>query len=337
MNKNIIEINNLSVSFDSYAGNVQAVRNVSFYVQKGETLAIVGESGSGKSVTVQSLMRLIASPPGKVEANSVLHNGKDIMSLSEKQMEKLRGNEISMIFQDPMTSLNPTMTIGKQISEVIRKHKRISRKEALHIAEELLKEVGIPNSRESLKRFPHMLSGGMRQRVVIAIAIACSPKLLIADEPTTALDVTTQAQIIELINKLKKQHETSVLIITHDLGVVARMADRIAVMYSGKIVETGTAEDIFYNPRHPYTIGLLSSIPAKNREQVGKLSTIQGTPPDLVNPPPGCSFAPRCKFAMNICWQEEPVNVEVDAEHHSQCWLLDEKAPEINWSSLKEM
>lgn len=305
MKERILEIKDLYFSFDTYAGEVQAVRGVSLYVNRGETLAIVGESGCGKSVTCQSVMKLIPTPPGRYKSGDIYYCGENITNYSEKQMQKLRGREMSMIFQDPMTSLNPTMRIGRQIEEGILKHEKISRTEAKQRAVQMLRKVGIPDPEKSCRRYPHEFSGGMRQRVMIAMALVCNPKILFADEPTTALDVTTQAQILELINGLKKELGTSVVIITHDLGVVARTAERIAVMYAGKVVETGFARDIFYNPMHPYTSGLLESMPSGNGN--GKtLTSIPGSPPDLFAPPEGCAFAPRCRYCMKICTEMQP-------------------------------
>lgn len=262
--KKILEVKNLQVSFDTYAGKVSAVRGVSFHLNKGETLAIVGESGSGKSVTSKSIMKLIPYPPGRITDGEILFEEKNLVTLSEKQMQNIRGSDISMIFQDPMTSLNPTMTIGKQIMESILRHQRMSKKKAQEKTIDLLEMVGIPNAEKRFSQYPHQFSGGMRQRVVIAIAIACNPQILIADEPTTALDVTIQAQILELLKDLQKKMGTSIIFITHDLGVVANIADRVAVMYAGKIVEIGTVNEIFYNPQHPYTRGLLGAMPNVN-------------------------------------------------------------------------
>src|ERR1700730_284943 len=285
MSTPILEVNNLQVSFKMYTGEVQAVRGVSFTLNKGEVLAIVGESGCGKSVTAQTLMRLVPSPPSYIKAGSIMFDGKhEITKLSEHQMEKIRGEEMGMIFQDPMTSLNPTMTIGSQITEGLRKHQRMSRKEAKFRAVEILKLVGMSNPNERIHQYPHELSGGMRQRVMIAIALACNPKLLIADEPTTALDVTIQAQIIDLLRDIQEKTETSIILITHDLGVVAEMAQRVIVMYAGKVVEQGNVDDIFYNPKHPYTWGLLRSIPRLDNDKHDDLVPIPGTPPDLYAP-----------------------------------------------------
>jgi oligopeptide/dipeptide ABC transporter, ATP-binding protein, C-terminal domain len=327
MGDRILEIKDLRFSFDTYSGEVQAVRGVSLHIDRGETLAIVGESGCGKSVTVQCVMKLVPTPPGRLKGGEICYCGKDITRASQKEMQSLRGSEMSMIFQDPMTSLNPTMRVGRQIAEGILMHESISRFQAEKRTIDLLKKVGIPNAEKNVERYPHQFSGGMRQRVMIAMALACNPKILFADEPTTALDVTTQAQILELMNNLKKEFNTSIVIITHDLGVVARVAQRIAVMYAGKIVETGSARDIFYQPRHPYTLGLLESMPGSENNCGKKLASIRGTPPDLFAPPAGCGFAPRCKYCMNICRDSEPDEAVLDNGHKVVCWLLHEQAP----------
>ncbi len=295
----VLEVKDLHISFDVYGGEVQAVRGVSFDLYKGETLAIVGESGSGKSVTSKALMRLLPMPPARIKQGQILLEGRDLTKLSEKEMQRVRGAEISMIFQDPMTALNPTMTIGKQITEVLLKHQQMSKAEAKARAIELLDLVGIKEPALRFKQYPHQLSGGMRQRIVIAIALACNPKVLIADEPTTALDVTIQAQILELIKDIQKKTGTSIIFITHDLGVVANVADRVAVMYAGKIVEKGTVDEIFYNPKHPYTWGLLASMPSLEHGDE-ELYSIPGTPPDLLNPPKGDAFAPRNAYALKL-------------------------------------
>lgn len=319
----------MHVSFDTYAGEVQAVRGISFHLDKGETLSIVGESGCGKSVTVQSIMKLLPTPPARFKSGRVIYDNKDVTHYSDKKMEKLRGKEISMIFQDPMSSLNPTMRVGQQIIEGIRKHERIKAHEAVARAVDMLTLVGISNPEKSMDRYPHQFSGGMRQRVMIAIALACNSKILFADEPTTALDVTMQAQILQLMNDLKQKLETSIVLITHDLGVVAQMSDRIAVMYAGKIVETGTAEDIFYNPRHPYTWGLLESIPSYTQREGRRLTAIPGSPPDLFMPPEGCAFAARCKYGMKVCQSMQPEATGVGGIHEVSCWLMDENAPKV--------
>ncbi|MBF0708192.1 MULTISPECIES: ABC transporter ATP-binding protein [Bacillales] len=324
----ILEVNDLHVSFDTFAGEVQAVRGVNFHLNKGETLAIVGESGSGKSVTSKAVMRLIPNPPGRIKEGEIKFGDRDLAQLSEKEMQKIRGSEISMIFQDPMTSLNPTMTIGKQIMEGLVKHQNMSKSEAKERAIELLKLVGIPNAEGRVNEFPHQFSGGMRQRVVIAIALACNPRVLIADEPTTALDVTIQAQILELLNDLQEKMGTSIIFITHDLGVVANIADRVAVMYAGKIVETGTVDEIFYNPQHPYTWGLLGSMPSLDSTDE-ELIAIPGSPPDLLDPPKGDAFAPRNPYAMKIDTEMEPPLFKISDTHYAATWLLHEKAPKV--------
>lgn len=325
----LLEVNDLAVSFDTYAGEVQAVRGVSFYLNSGETLAIVGESGSGKSVTIQSIMKLLPNPPARIKRGNVIYNGKELTKLSDKAMEKIRGKEISMIFQDPMTSLNPTMRVGQQIIEGIKKHEKLKHADAVKRAIEMLSMVGIPNPETNMNRFPHQFSGGMRQRVMIAIALACNSKVLLADEPTTALDVTMQAQILSLMNDLKNNLGTSIVLITHDMGVVAQMADRIAVMYGGKIVETGNSEHIFYDPAHPYTWGLLQSMPSHTQERGGRLTAIPGSPPDMLTPPKGCAFATRCKYCMSICKEEEPMLTKIKDGHEGACWLLDKRAPNV--------
>ncbi|WP_048600595.1 ABC transporter ATP-binding protein [Rubeoparvulum massiliense] len=326
----VLEVNNLHVSFHTYAGEVKAVRGVSFDVAKGECVAIVGESGCGKSVTSKTIMRLNPTPPAEIlRGSSITFMGTELTRLSEKEMQKVRGADIGMIFQDPMTSLNPTMTVGKQISEGLIKHQHLSKADAMKRAIEMLELVGIPNPVERVKQYPHQFSGGMRQRVMIAIALACSPKLLIADEPTTALDVTIQAQILDLMKGLQNKLDTSIILITHDLGVVAEMAQRVIVMYAGKVVETGTVDEIFFNPKHPYTWGLLQSVPRLDLVHGQKLVPIQGTPPDLLNPPVGCPFAARCDYAMKVCQQAMPEYTTLSTEHRVACWLEDPRAPKV--------
>lgn len=330
MKKKVLEVKNLRINFKTYAGTVQAVRGVNFELYEGETLAIVGESGSGKSVTSNALMKLIPQPPGIYAEGQILFNGKDIIPLSEKEMMSVRGNDIAMIFQDPMTALNPTMRIGYQITEVILKHKKVStRDEAKKRAIQLLEQVGIPYPEKRFRAYPHELSGGMRQRVVIAIALAADPKLLIADEPTTALDVTIQAQILELMKEIQKKSNTSIIFITHDLGVVANIADRVAVMYAGQIVEYGTVNDIFYNPKHPYTWGLLGSMPDLDNNADELLRAIPGSPPNLISPPKGDAFASRNEFALAIDFEKEPPMFQVSDTHYAKTWLLHPDAPKI--------
>ncbi|TBL78140.1 ABC transporter ATP-binding protein [Paenibacillus thalictri] len=327
---NILEVNNLKVSFSTYAGEIQAVRGVTFNLKKGEVLAIVGESGCGKSVTAQTIMRLIPSPPGVIKDGSVLFDGKDIVKLSNKEMEKIRGSEMGMIFQDPMTSLNPTMSIGKQIAEGLVKHQGMNGKQAEQRAVEMLKLVGISNPEGRINQFPHEFSGGMRQRVMIAIALACNPKLLIADEPTTALDVTIQAQIMELMKKLSDQLGASIILITHDLGVVAETAQRVIVMYAGKVAEQATVDELFFKARHPYTWGLLRSVPRLDQKADEELQPIPGTPPDLFAPPKGCSFVARCPYAMKVCVDNDPDLIPVSETHTAACWLLHPGAPKVD-------
>ncbi|HEY4622815.1 MAG TPA: ABC transporter ATP-binding protein [Solibacillus sp.] len=330
MKKKLLDVKNLHVHFKTYAGIVQAVRGVNFELYEGETLAIVGESGSGKSVTSNALMKLIPQPPGIYAGGEIVFNGKDLIPLSEKEMLAIRGNEMAMIFQDPMTALNPTMRIGKQITEVLLKHRKVGSKDAAkRRAIELLDQVGIPFPEKRYNSYPHELSGGMRQRVVIAIALAADPKLLIADEPTTALDVTIQAQILELMKEIQKSSNTSIIFITHDLGVVANVADRVAVMYAGQIVEYGTVEDIFYDPKHPYTWGLLGSMPDLNNSSDELLRAIPGSPPNLINPPIGCAFAPRNELALAIDFEEEPPMFQVSDTHFAKTWLQHPDAPHI--------
>ncbi|SDK14863.1 ABC transporter ATP-binding protein [Sediminibacillus albus] len=325
----ILEVKDLEVTFKTYGGEVKAVRGVDFHLMKGETLAIVGESGCGKSVTSNSIMRLIPSPPGKIANGSIVYKGRDITNLSDKEMRKIRGVDISMIFQDPMTALNPTLTIGDQLTEGLKQHQNITSGEAKKQALEMMKLVGIPNPDERLKQYPHQFSGGMRQRMVIAMALICDPDLLIADEPTTALDVTIQAQILDLFGKIQERTGVSIILITHDLGVVAKIADRIAVMYAGKIIEVGSKREIFYDPKHPYTQGLLNSVPRLDIEE-DNLIPIDGTPPDLFSPPQGCPFTARCPFAMEVCDKVYPAPSKLSSTHKVGCWLQDERAKHVS-------
>ena len=320
MSEYLVDIQHERLSFFTPAGEVKALNDVSIHLNDGEVLGIVGESGSGKSVTAYSLMGLTAYP-GKLVGGTIDFNGHRINDLSEKEFRKIRGNEVSIIFQDPMTSLNPVYTIGNQIMEVILLHTDKNKEQARARAKELLELVGINEPEKRLKQYPHELSGGMRQRVMIAIALACEPKLLIADEPTTALDVTIQAQILELMMELKEKLGMAIIMITHDLGVVASMCDRIAVMYAGRIVEYGTTDDIFYNPKHEYTKGLLKSIPRLDAKEHERLVPIEGTPIDLLNPPAGCPFAPRCSNCMKICLREMAPVTTFDDVHYTQCWM----------------
>ncbi|RST72241.1 ABC transporter ATP-binding protein [Siminovitchia acidinfaciens] len=319
--KNVLEVKDLHVSFHTYAGEVKAVRGVDFSVGQGETVAIVGESGCGKSVTAKSIMRLLPSPPVQYKQGTIEFQGKNIFDVPEKEMQRIRGNQISMIFQDPMTSLNPTSKIGSQIMEAVLKHNDISKKAAAEKAIDMLKLVGIPQPDKRVNQYPHEFSGGMRQRAMIAMALACNPRLLIADEPTTALDVTIQAQILELMKKIQKETGTSIILITHDLGVVAEMADRVVVMYAGQVAETGTVKDLFANPQHPYTMGLLNSIPRLDMDKSQPLSPIIGTPPDLIEPPKGCPFFARCQYAMRVCKNHDPELDEVRSNQFAACWL----------------
>lgn len=318
----VLTIENLKVEFKTYGGSVQAVRGASFQLFKGETLAIVGESGCGKSVTSNAIMGLIPNPPGTVKAEKIMFKDKDLSTFTKKQFREIQGKDISMIFQDPMTALNPTLTIGEQLTEGLKTHKKISSADAKKKAIEMLKLVGLSNPEDRLKQYPHQFSGGMRQRIVIAIALICEPELLIADEPTTALDVTIQAQILELFAEIQQRTGVSIILITHDLGVVAKIADRIAVMYAGQVIEIGTKRDIFYNPQHPYTQGLLNSVPRLDLLEE-ELKPIDGTPPDLFAPPPGCAFAARCPKAMIVCNKVEPDTTVINEFHQVSCWLQD--------------
>ncbi len=322
----LLDIKDLHTNFYIHAGKVQAIRGVNIELNKGESLGIVGESGSGKSVTMMSLMGLL-DENGKVEGGTIVFNGKDITHYSNVQMQKIRGNEIGMIFQDPMTSLNPVYTIEYQLTEPLKVHRGMSHSEARKTAVEMMKKVGIPSPEKRLKQYPHEFSGGMRQRVMVAMALICEPKLIIADEPTTALDVTIQAQILELMKKLQEETGTSIILITHDLGVVADVCSRINVMYGGTLVEKGSTDDIFYNPRHPYTIGLLNSVPNPKKGAKEKLIPINGTPPDLIKPPVGCPFAARCGMAMEVCITKRPPLFKVGEGHEAACWLNHKDAP----------
>lgn len=321
MGKTLVDIKNLRLSFFTPAGEVKALNDISIKMEEGDVLGIVGESGSGKSVTAYSLMGLVPYP-GRIIGGTIDFNGHRINEMTEEQLRDIRGNEVSVIFQDPMTSLNPVYTIGNQIMEVILLHTDKDKKQACERAVELLTLVGINEPAKRMKQYPHELSGGMRQRVMIAIALACEPKLLIADEPTTALDVTIQAQILELMMELKRKIGMSIIMITHDLGIVANMCQKIAVMYAGKIVEYGTTDDIFYNPRHEYTKGLLRSIPKLTDKERKRLVPIEGTPVDLLNPPAGCPFAPRCSSCMKVCLKRMPEYTHISEDHYSACWLL---------------
>jgi oligopeptide transport system ATP-binding protein len=320
----LLEVKNLKTQFFTQDGVVKAVDDVSFYVMPGETLGVVGESGCGKSITGLSIMRLIPSPPGKITQGEILLEGRNVLQMSDEQVRSIRGKEIAMIFQDPMTSLNPVLTINRQLSEALQLHLRMSKDQARARAIEMLKLVGIPNAEERIDQYPHQFSGGMRQRVMIAMALSCNPKLIIADEPTTALDVTIQAQILDLMRTLQAERDTGVIMITHSMGVVAGMADRIQVMYAGHIVETASTEEVFGNPRHPYTVGLMKSIPRLDATTREKLEPIRGLPPDLIDLPDMCPFVPRCNYAREKCEQKCPPLLEVKPGHYSACWFWDE-------------
>ncbi|WP_018753266.1 ABC transporter ATP-binding protein [Paenibacillus sanguinis] len=328
----ILQVKDLHVSFQVNGGEVKAVRGMNFEVGKGETVAIVGESGSGKSVTAQTIMRLIPSPPSIIKQGEIIFQGQNLLKTSDKHMESIRGKDIGMIFQDPMTSLNPTIRVGRQITEVLIKHQNMSAAEAGKQAIEMLKLVGIKNAEARFKQYPHEFSGGMRQRVMIAIALACRPALLIADEPTTALDVTIQAQIMDVMKEMQARLGTSIILITHDLGVVAGMCDRVIVMYAGEVVETGTKWEIFKNPQHPYTKGLLRSMPRLDQKKGEPLIPIIGTPPDLIKPPVGCPFAARCDHAMKICERIDPEATVFSDSHLARCWDLHPMAKEVQSS-----
>ena len=328
--KPLLDVQELSVSFNTYAGEVKAIENVSFQVFPGEAIGIVGESGCGKSVTAHSIMQLITTPPGRYTNGKILFEGTNLLAKSEEEMTKIRGNEMSMIFQDPMTSLNPVLTVGKQIAESLELHQHMNKQQAYARAVELLTLVGIPNPEERIKNYPHQFSGGMRQRTMIAMALSCNPKILIADEPTTALDVTIQAQILDLMKDLQNKLNTSIILISHDLGVIATLCSRVIVMYAGKIAEVGTAQDIFHHPEHPYTWGLLKSVPRMDLPQQQMLTGIEGQPPDLLHPPTGCPFHPRCPYAMVICKSQYPKETEVNQGHHVKCWLQHPDAPKAN-------
>jgi oligopeptide transport system ATP-binding protein len=317
----LLEVQDLKTYFKTKSGRVRAVDGVNFAVKPGEKVAIVGESGCGKSVTALSIMRLVAQPAGEYAGGNIFFEDQDLLALPESAMRKVRGGKIGMIFQDPMTCLNPTMTVGNQIAEGLRIHLKLSQDEARKRAISLLEQVGIPDVANRINSYPHQFSGGMRQRVVIAIALACNPKLLIADEPTTALDVTVQAQILELISGVCKEFGTALILITHDLGVVAGMTDRVIVMYAGKVVEEAPTDELFANPRHPYTLGLLASVPRLDEKRSASLKTIEGAPPDMLKPPPGCPFMPRCYFARRVCLTMPPLDpIPGMAVHRKACW-----------------
>lgn len=327
----ILDIKDLRVSFHTYAGEVQSVRGTTFHLNKGETLAVVGESGCGKTVTSKAIMRLLPEPmPAEIkEGSQIMFDGKNVLDMNEKELRELRGSDISMIFQDPMTSLNPTMIVGKQIAESLIIHRGMNKSEAMAEAVKMLELVNIPNADKRARQYPHEFSGGMRQRAMIAIALACNPKILIADEPTTALDVTIQAQIMELIGELQEKLGTAVILVTHDLGVVADVADRIQVMYAGQIIERGTVDEIFYNPQHPYTWALLQSVPRLGTKNKDVLYSLHGTPPDLIKPPVGCPFAARCEYCMEICKEAMPEVTVLSDTQEVSCWLKHPMAPKV--------
>ncbi len=325
----ILSVKDLEVEFATYGGTVKAVRGVSFDVTRGETLAIVGESGCGKSVTVQSLMGLIPMPPGKITGGTATLNGKNILNLPPAEANKFRGVEVGMIFQDPMSSLNPTMTIGDQIAETLKVHRGKSDQEAFKLAVELLERTHIPEAPKRAKQYPFEFSGGMLQRAMIAQSLACNPAILIADEPTTALDVTIQAQILELMLELQRTENMSIILITHDLAVVARMADRVAVMYAGQVIESGTVDDIFYRSSHPYTLGLKAAMPSNTHDRDKSLTPILGSPPDLFKPPVGCGYCARCPYTMAVCAEHLPTATTISESHEARCWLHHPSAPDI--------
>lgn len=330
----LLEVKNLKTSFETHIGEVKSVRGVSFDVESGEAVGVVGESGCGKSVTMMSVMRLL-SDNGKIIDGSIEFEGKDLSKYTEKQMESIRGKEMAMIFQDPMTSLNPVLNIGTQLTEHLIKHENISKSEAKKRAIEMLALVGIPSPEKRMKQYPHEFSGGMRQRVMIAISLICNPKLIVADEPTTALDVTIQAQILDLMKNLKDKLNTSIILITHDLGVVADLCTRINVMYGGVIIEKGTTEDIFYRAKHPYTWGLLNSVPNPKSITKEKLKPIDGQPPDLLKPPVGCPFAARCDYAMKVCIEKMPPYFKTGENQKTACWLCHKNAPKVERPLVK--
>jgi len=321
MNEVLLRVKDLKTYFYTQDGVVKAVDGISFELARGETLGIVGESGSGKSVTALSILKLIPDPPGKIVSGEIYLDGMDIVALKEKEMQQVRGNEIAMIFQDPMTSLNPVFTIGNQIMETIMLHQRLNKKVAREKTVELLRSVGIPNPEQRIDEYPHQFSGGMRQRAMIAMALSCNPKILIADEPTTALDVTIQAQILQLMNEIKERTNSSIIIITHDLGVIAEMADNIIIMYGGMVVEYSDVNTIFYNSHHPYTWGLLRSIPRLDEVKRERLIPIPGIPPSLIHVPPGCPFSPRCRYAKDVCFKVTPELKNIGRFHKVACYL----------------
>jgi oligopeptide/dipeptide ABC transporter ATP-binding protein len=325
----LLEVKDLRTYFYTFEGVVKAVDGVTYEVEEGETLGLVGESGCGKSVSALSLMRLIPDPPGKIVDGQLLFDGEDILKIDMDDMRRVRGAKMSMVFQEPMTSLNPVLTLEKQLSETLQLHKGMDREAARQESANLLARVGIPDPERRVRQYPHQFSGGMRQRVMIAMALSCNPKLIVADEPTTALDVTIQAQILELMKSLTHEFGVALIVITHNLGVVARYADRMNIMYAGKIIERGASSEVYSNPRHPYTVGLLKSVPRLDLPRRAKLDPIEGQPPDLVNLPPGCAFRDRCKFAVDKCAKEAPPLMQVGEGHWSACWESDKLGPSV--------
>lgn len=328
--KKIMQVKNLNISFNTYVGEVKAVRGVDFDIYEGEAVAFVGESGCGKTVVSKAILQILPEHNSEIkEESSIKYLDEEVLKMSKKRLQSYKGSDVSMIFQDPMTSLNPTMKIGKQITESLLLHTKMTKSEAEKEAIRLLEEVNIPHAAERIKQYPHELSGGMRQRVMIAIALACNPKLILADEPTTALDVTIQAQILDLLRELRDTHNTSIVLVTHDLGVVADFADRIQVMYAGEVMETGTVKEIFENAKHPYTWALLMSVPRLDLDEKSDLYSLEGTPPDLLLEIPGCPFADRCDYAMEICKESKPEITQFSKHHKCRCWLNHEQAPKV--------
>ena len=329
----LLEVKGLATHFFTQAGVVKAVDGITYEIEEGEVLGVVGESGCGKSVHALSIMRLVPDPPGETVAGEIIFEGDNLLEIDEAEMRNIRGNRIAMVFQEPMTSLNPVLTIGRQLTETAELHLNLKKDEAIKHAADLLRRVGIPDAENRLKDYPHQFSGGMRQRVMIAMAMSCDPKIIIADEPTTALDVTIQAQILELMQDMAKEFGTALIVITHNLGVVARYAKRVIVMYAGKIVETGTAEEIYHNPKHPYTIGLLNSVPRLDETEKIKLEAIEGSPPNLATVPVGCSFADRCRWANEKCLAEDPPLQTYSDGHTTACWRYEELAELVGSAS----